>query len=164
MKVKILEKSTEIEKIAEIQLLEKKEIPLKKDGWNFNWRQLFKVEGSRIYKIALEETPNKIEGVLMLTLFNDEMLFMNNIEVAPHNLGKGKKYNNVAGCLLAFACKESFERGKGNYQGFLSFDSKTELIELYHYKYGASVAMGNKMFFDSEIGKKLMKKYLGITK
>ena len=109
MKVKILEKSTEIEKIAEIQLLEKKEIPLKKDGWNFNWRQLFKVEGSRIYKIALEETPNKIEGVLMLTLFNDEMLFMNNIEVAPHNLGKGKKYNNVAGCLLAFACKESFE-------------------------------------------------------
>lgn len=164
MKTKILEKSTELEKIAKIQLLKKKEIPLKKEGWNFNWRQLAKVEGSRLYKITLEETPSKIEGVLMLTLFNDEMLFMNNIEVAPHNLGKGKEYDNVAGCLLAFACKESFERGKGNYQGFLSFDSKTELIELYAHKYGASVAMGNKMLFDPQTGRKLMKKYLGITK
>jgi len=54
--------------------------------------------------------------------------------------------------------------GKGNYLGFLSFDSKTELIELYQNKYGATFAMGNKMFFDPEAGKKLMKKYLGITK
>jgi len=164
MKVKILEKSTSIEKLAEINLITKKELPLKKDGWNFNWRQLSKIEGSSIYKIALDETSNKIEGVVMLTLYNDEMLFMNNIEVAPHNLGKGKKYDNVAGCLIAFACKESFKRGKGNYQGFLTFDSKTELIELYHHKYGATLAMGNKMFFDSEVGKKLMEKYLRITK
>jgi len=164
MKVKILEKNTGIEKIAAIQLLIKKELPLKKDGWNFNWNQLFKIEGSLIYKIAIEETPGKIEGVVMLTLYNEEMLFMNNIEVAPHNIGKDKKYDNVAGCLLAFACKKSFELGIGNYQGFLTFDSKTELIELYHYKYGATLAMGNKMFFDVVVGKNLMKKYLGITK
>ena len=164
MKVKILEKATEIEKFAQIQLITKKELPLKKDGWNFNWRQLFKIEGSKVYKISLEESPNKIEGALVLTIFNDEMLFMNSIEVAPHNLGKRKKYDNVAGCLQAFACKESFEKGKGDYQGFLSFDSKTELIELYHFKYGATYVKGNKMYFGPAAGKKLMKQYIDIEK
>lgn len=92
------------------------------------------------------------------------MLFMNNIEVASHNIGRNKRYENVAGCLLAFACRESFDRGRGNYNGFLSFDSKTELIELYYKKYGASIAMGHKMYFDPEAGKRLMEKYLGIKK
>lgn len=164
MKVKLTERATGIEKPAIIQRILKKEFPLKKDGWNFNWRSLAKVEGSEIFKIALEDSPKEIQGILMLTIFNDEMLFMNNVEIAPHNIGKNKKYENTAGILLAFACKESFEKGKGNYQGFLSFDSKTELIELYRKKYGATSAMGHKMFFDPEAGKVLMKKYLGITK
>ena len=164
MKVKLIEKKTGIEKLAEIQRITNKELPLKKDGWNFNWRNLFKIEGSEIFKVSLEESPKKIEGILMLTMFNNEMLFMNNVEIAPHNIGKNKKYENTAGILLAFACKESFKKGKGNYLGFLSFDSKTELIELYHIKYGATVAMGHKMFFDPEAGKKLMKEYLKIKK
>jgi len=164
MKVKLIERTTGIEKSAVIQRILKKEIPLKKDGWNFNWRSLTKVEGSEIFKIALTESPKEVQGILMLTIFNDEMLFMNNIEIAPHNIGRNKKFENTAGILLAFTCKESFEKGKGSYEGFLSFDSKTELIELYHKKYGATSAMGHKMFFDPEAGKVLMKKYLGISK
>lgn len=164
MKVKLIEKKTGIERHAEIQNITKKEQPLKKDGWNLSWRSLFKVEGSEIFKISLEESPKDIQGLLMLTMFNDEMLFMNNIEIAPQNVGKNKKYENTAGILLAFACKESFEKGKGSYVGFLSFDNKTELIELYHSKYGGTVAMGNKMFFDPEAGKTLMRKYLEIKK
>lgn len=164
MKVILIEKKTGTDKLATIQRIVRKELPLKKDGWNFNWKILFKVEGSEIFKVSLEESPKEIQGILMLTMFNDEMLFMNNVEIAPHNIGNNKKYENTAGVLLAFACKESFEKGKGSYEGFLSFDSKTELIELYHRKYGATVAMGHKMFFDPEAGKILMKKYLGITK
>lgn len=162
--MKILEQKTQLEKDAEIKKILKKELPLKKDGWNFNWRELFKIEGAELFKISLMESPNLIEGVLMLTMFNEEMLMMNNIELAPHNIGKNKKYDNIAGCLLAFACRESFEKGKGHYHGFLSFDSKTELIDLYYNKYGAQLAMGNKMYFDPEAGKKLMKKYLRISK
>jgi hypothetical protein len=64
--------------------------------------------------------------------------------------------------LIAFACKKSFELGKGHYLGFLSFDSKTELISLYQDKYGATWAMGQKMFIGPANGKKLMEKYLGI--
>ena len=164
MKVTLIEKETGAQRTAFIQKIVRKELPLKKDGWNFNWETLFKIEGSEIYKISLEESPNEIQGIIMLTMYNEEMLFMNNVEIAPHNIGKSKKYVNTAGILLAFACKKSFEKGKGNYKGYLSFDSKTELIELYHNKYGATLAMGHKMFFDPEAGKKLMKEYLNILK
>ena len=164
MKIKLLETKTGLEKEGRIEKILRKELPLKKDGWNFNWKVLFKVEGSELYKLALSATPGKVEGILMLTMFNEEMLFMNNIELAPYNIGKNKKYKNTAGCLLAFACMKSFEKGLGSYNGFLSFDSKTELIDLYHKKYGATFAMGHKMYFNPTAGKKLMKKYLDIKK
>jgi hypothetical protein len=138
----------------------KADLPLRKDGWQFTWRKLGKVEGAQFYKLTTVESPDEVEGMLMLTLFNEEMLYMNNIEVAPHNFGSEGKYDHVAGSLIAFACYKSFELGKNYYMGFLSFDSKTRLIELYEKKYGATFAMGQKMFFDPEAGKKLMKRYL----
>jgi len=164
MKVVVFEKSTKREKQGEIKLALNNEFPSKKDNWNFNWRALGKIKSSIIYKIILSENPEQIEGLIMLTLINNEMLFMNNIEIAPHNIGSDKKYDNVAGCLLAFGCRESFTHGEGNYKGFLSFESKTELIQIYQNKYGASIAIGHKMYFNPESGKQLMKKYLGINK
>ncbi len=140
----------------------KEDMPLKKAGWKFTWTSLYKTEGASFFKLVLAQSPAQVEGMLMLTLINGEMLFMNNIEVAPHNYGVKGKYGNVAGCLLAFACKKSFEWGKGHYMGFLSFDSKTELIPLYEEKYGATYAMGHKMFFTPEAGRKLMREYLKI--
>ena len=162
MDIFLIEAETEQERPAKISKVVRKELPLKKDGWKFNWKSLFKTEGADFYKISLVETPHNIEGMLMITIFNEEMVFMNNIEIAPHNIGSQGLYKNVAGCLIAYACKESFERGIGNYNGFLSFESKTELIELYHRKYGAQLAMGHKMFIDPQVGKMLIKKYLNI--
>lgn len=152
-------------KLYEGQILESfpEEMPLKKEGWQFTWKKLAKVDGAQFYKITLKGSPKKIEGLLMITLINDEMLYMNNLEVAPHNYGRKGKYTNVAACLIAFACKKSFELGRGHYLGFLSFDSKTELISLYKEKYGATWAMGQKMFIDPTEGRKLMEKYLNIT-
>jgi len=140
-----------------------KELPLKKDGWRFNWRKLGAIEGAFFYKIILLETPKQVQGIVMLTLINEEMVFMNNIEVAPHNYGGQGRFKNVAGALIAFACMKSFEWGENNYLGFLSFDSKTELVSLYQEKYGATWAMGQKMFIDPINGKKLMKKYLNVV-
>lgn len=163
--MKIQLKEVETGKLYEGQILESfpKEMPLKKDGWQFTWKKLAKVEGAQFYKITLKDSPKTIEGLLMITLINDEMVYMNNIEVAPHNYGSKGKYENVAGCLIAFASKKSFEIGRGNYLGFLSFDSKTQLISLYQEKYGATWAMGQKMFIDPIEGRKLMEKYLNIT-
>jgi hypothetical protein len=140
----------------------KSDLPLKQDGWQFTWKRLGKTEGAEFYKLSTVEDPETVEGMLMLTLINEEILYMNNIEVAPQNYGSEGKYDNVAGGLIAFGCYKSFEQGKSYYLGYLSFESKTQLIELYQNKYGATFVMGQKMFFNPGAGKQLMKKYLTI--
>ena len=85
-----------------------KDMPARKNGWQFTWKKLGKTEGADFYKITTVGNPEEIEGMLMLTLINEEILYMNNIEVAPHNYGSNGKYSNVAGGLLAFACYKSF--------------------------------------------------------
>ncbi len=160
MEIELIDSKTNIRKKAFIALVIQKEIPFKKEGWKFNWRSLQKTEGAILYKVALNNSPKIIEGLLMITLISGEMVYMNNLEVAPHNYGKEGKYNNTAGCLIAYACWLSFEKGGGNYRGFLSFESKTTLIQLYERKYKASRAMGQKMFIDDKAGKELIKHYL----
>jgi len=157
-------KATESGELIEglITKASKQDLPSKRDGWQFTWKKLGKTEGAEFYKLSTTEDPETVEGMLMLTLINEEMLYMNNVEVAPHNYGSEGKYDNVAGGLIAFGCYKSFEKGKNYYLGYLSFESKTQLIELYQNKYGATFAMGQKMFFDPDAGKNLMKKFLTI--
>lgn len=75
---------------------------------------------------------------------------------------KGRRRSIGALDLLAFGCYKKFEEGKNYYLGYLSFESKTQLIELYQNKYGATFVMGQKIFFEPSAGKELMKKYLTI--
>mgnify|MGYP000666345219 CR=1 FL=1 len=165
MKVYLQEVSTGKKVKASIEVITKNEMLSKTEEtkWQFDWKELAKVEGVFFYKLTLASSPSQIEGLLMLTLIHDEMLFMNNIEVAPHNYGREGRYNFVAGTLIAYACKKSFSLGQGDYLGFLAFESKSNLIELYQKKYGASLAVGQKMFFSPEAAKKLMNKYLSIN-
>lgn len=113
---------------AKISGVKNIDLPLKKDGWQFSWRQLSKIKGAQLYKLTLLDAQKEIEGMLMISLQNEEMVCMNNVEIAPRNYGGKGKFIDVAGCLIAFACHMSFEQGKGNYYGFLSFESKTQLI------------------------------------
>lgn len=50
---------------------------------------------------------------------------MHLVENAPFNIGKGKIYEGVAGNLVAYACKESFQKG---FDGNVAFISKTRLL------------------------------------
>lgn len=162
MKVLLPENGSENRVEAFISVADAKDMPLRKDGWQFSWKNLYRTEGAFFFKIARIHSLGQIEGLIMLTLINQEMLYMNAIEIAPQNYGSAGRLENVAGCLLGFACYKSFEIGKEHYLGFLTFDSKTRLIKLYETKYGATRAMGQKMFFSPAAGKKLMRKYLNI--
>lgn len=148
---------------SEIVELKSNEIPLKKDGWKFNWRHLSKEVDSFTYGLRTIESPSHIQGALHLKIEYD-VLIMNALELAPHNIGqKSKRYGYVAGCLIAFACKESFKI-KGDYKGFLTFVSKTSLIEWYIKKYRAVLALGQRMYIDWDAGEKLIEEYLNRTK
>lgn len=143
---------------VEIVLAGKVDVPLKKDGWNFAWRDVLKGNGQTyVLRILGKEAP--VEGVLNLKDM-DGMKVMNLLEIAPWNVGsKSKRYDGVAGCLIAFGCRESFKMD-GNYLGFLIFTAKTNLIPWYISKYGAVQAAGHKMFIEPAIGIRLVNQYL----
>jgi len=161
MNIQVFDTFTEQNVSAQIEKATAKDMPLKKDDWQFAWRSLYKIEGAEFYKLVLTDSPIDIQGILMLTLMNDEMLYMNNIEIAPHNYGSKGRYEHVAGCLIAYSCLRSFVLGKNHYKGFLTFESKTALIPLYQEKYGAERALGQRMFISKEKGIELITKYLG---
>ena len=81
---------------------------------------------------------------------------MHLIESAPFNKGKNKVYAGVPGNLVAFACKLSFQRG---FEGYLSFLSKTNLIDHYEKTLGAIHAGGQLMVINTTAALRLTNKY-----
>ena len=144
---------------AEIVKAVNSDLPLKKDGWSFNWKTAFKKTNSEIYILRIKKDKYKtVQGVIQL-VFHNGMISIELIEVHPNNRGKNKKYDLVAGCLIAFGCRESFILDN-DYQGYLTFESKTVLIDVYLEKYGAIQTFKNKMYISPEQGIKLISKYL----
>lgn len=91
-------------------------------------------KGNEVYKISLVDEAATILGVMSLTDVPQEFrIHLNLIEVADTQRGKKKTIENVAGCLLAFACRLAFARG---YLGFVSLQPKTNLIQHYQSAYG----------------------------
>jgi hypothetical protein len=82
---------------------------IKKNGWQFDWKYEIDQPVRQVYKLTIKGNPNIIQGLIS---FSDEKdhLFMHLIESAPFNKGKHKIYVGVAGNLVAFLCKESWDR------------------------------------------------------
>lgn len=81
---------------------------------------------------------------------------MDLIENAKFNKGRHKLYRGVAGNLVAFGCKMSFEK---KYGGIVSFIAKTQLIKHYEQTLGAKLFSGNRMFIDTKEAFILTTKY-----
>jgi hypothetical protein len=124
-------------------------------GWLFSWNEEFKLKDRNIYKLTIKDNSTIIQGLISLSDYNDHY-FVHIIESAPFNLGKRKLYEGVAGNLFAFACKISWDR---KYQGFISFTSKTKLIEHYEKTLDAVHIGGNKMVIFPKEALKLILKY-----
>ena len=127
----------------------------KKNGWFFNWEQEHKLRDRQIYKLTIRNNPDIIQGMLSIS-DNQDHYYLNLIESAPFNLGKGKLYEGVPGNLFAFTCKTSWDKG---YEGFVSFTSKTKLVEHYVTSLGATHIGGNKMVIFPREALKLILKY-----
>lgn len=109
----------------------------------------------QVFKLITINNPNIIHGLDSLTDKGDH-IFMDLIESAKFNKGKSKLYNGVAGNLVAFGCKMSFEL---NYKGVVSFVAKTQLISHYEQSLGAKIFNGNRMFIDTKESLTLTTKY-----
>jgi hypothetical protein len=129
-----------------------------KNNWQFDWKYEFNQPDRQIYKVTIEGNPEIIQGLIS---FSDEEnhIYMHLIECAPFNRGKNKVYVGVAGNLVAFICKESWDR---NYDGIIAFVSKTRLIEHYELTLGAVHIGNHKMVIFPIEALKLINKYFKI--
>ncbi len=128
---------------------------IKKAEWGFNWLLELKDKTRQVFKLTTVNNPTIIHGLISLTDKGDH-IFMDLIESAKFNKGKNKLYRGVAGNLVAFACKLSFER---NYEGVVSFVAKTQLIKYYEQTLGAKLFGRNRMFIDTKEALILTTKY-----
>ena len=122
--------------------------------FTFNWRE---EEGNDVYKIFLIGKEKDILGVMSLIDMPEEYrIHLNLIEISSSNIGRKKNIENIAGCLIAFACRLAFLRG---YYGFVSLQPKTRLIDLYQDKYGFR-QYGRFLAVEQNASRLLMDKYL----
>ncbi len=124
-------------------------------GWQFNWKQELANNSREVYKLTIINNPDIIQGLISITIKSDH-IYMDLIESAPFNLGRNKIYEGVAGNLVAFACKISFQRG---FDGFVSFTAKTKLIEHYEKTLGAYHFGNHLMILETKASSILVEKY-----
>jgi hypothetical protein len=144
------------------------ELPSMQEGWRFNFRKnLEKLSNAFPYVLVTQKTPEMIEGCLIFQMKDKIKPYMAFVEIAPHNRAHPKRYENVAGCLIAFAFRESLMKGKDDYMGYLLFDVQEEteedqnkLIKLYREKYGALHIVDTTLVIADERGEALIERYL----
>ena len=83
-------------------------------------------------------------------------IFMHLIESNKFNRGTKKVYLGVPGNLVAYACKLSLDKGYG---GYVSFESKTKLINHYRLSLKADLLFGNIMAIDTKAATVLVDQY-----
>ncbi|MDH5398395.1 MAG: hypothetical protein OEX02_09625 [Cyclobacteriaceae bacterium] len=142
---------------TDVSLVDRQDIKLttKKKGWLFDWKSEHEKPDRDVYKLTIAGNPEIIQGLLSLTE-NEDHIYMHLIESAPFNLGKDKVYLGVPGNLVAFACRIAFHRG---FEGYVSFTSKTALIEHYKKTLGAVNIHRQLMVINTEAALKLIDKY-----
>ncbi len=153
-------------KIIDSKLLELR-LPSFNDGWRFNFDKHSKKKTFKTYVLVSLENIEKVEGRLIFEMRDKIEPYMAFIEIAPHNKGGLKKYANVAGCLIAFACRLSFIDGEHAFEGYLAFDvleekkeDEIKLMAIYSKKYNALRIADTTMLITPEGSKKLIDEFL----
>jgi hypothetical protein len=164
MNVKLLRVEDNVQIKAKIETGKEHKLPTFHDGWRFNFSKHSKISGAQTFVLVTEESPETIEGCMILKKQLNGDHYMAFVEIAPHNQGQSKKHEKVAGCLIAYACRLSHIHG----DGFLSFhvSEESELNQkrlMLHYskKYHAQrIADTKEMIIVPGDGRKLISRYL----
>ncbi|EHQ30070.1 hypothetical protein [Mucilaginibacter paludis] len=173
MKVKIIKVITAEEVVALIKKGTVAEMPSIQQGWRFNFdKELKKLKNATGYLLVTEESPDIIEGCMIFQLIDKKAPYMAFVEVAPHNKKDNRKYERVAGCLIAYAYQLSITQGWEHFKGYLQFDvleqnkeDETKLMSIYSSKYHAKrVGQTTTMVIVDEDGEELVAEYLQAPK
>lgn len=172
LKVKILEVKSGSEIEALIKKGTIKDMPSMHDGWQFNFdKELKKLKNATGYLLVTEENPLVVEGCMIFQLIDKKEPYLAMLEIAPHNRVAEKKYDRVAGCLIAYAFMLSVQQGVGEYKAYLQLEvleedpeNEKRLMNVYSSRYNArQYGHTTTMIIADEDGEMLVEKYLSKT-
>jgi len=98
--------------------------------FDFNWN---KEKPFSVYKLTVDGSDEPIGLLSLHERPEDYALEIRLIASSKENIGAAQKYSRIAGCLIAFACKEAFKAG---FDGYVCLKPKTKLKAHYIKKYG----------------------------
>lgn len=123
---------------------------------HFSWKELQKTNHDEVFKLERNGT---LLGLIQF--FNEKMLLqtieITKLEVAIENVGAKKKFDYIAGCLIAFACLEALKL-TGELFLFYTKDTKKNYLA----KYGMTSYSDFYVISNKENCKQLVLKYLGL--
>lgn len=150
----VLNKITGEKQAATITKIDAAEISQinKTKRFDFNWN---KEKAFHVYKLTVEDKEEPIGLLSMEERPQDYALEIRLLAVSKENVGQSQKFSRIAGCLIAFVCKEAFKRGFG---GFVCLKPKTKLGAHYIQQYGLQ---STKMYLitEGENSLKLIQEY-----
>lgn len=153
--MKIINTRTNKEYVGEIEKVNKSDVQKLKGNENFSFDWSLETEND-VYKVK-REGKNEALGLMSISdIPKEKRIHINLIEASKENIGKGKKFKNITGNLLAFACKMAFQKG---YDGFVSLLPKSKIVVVY-IGYGFK-AFGKNLAIFMTAAKNLISKYLG---
>jgi hypothetical protein len=145
-------------KIVSVDIDQNKAKQLQANGWSFDWSKSTTDLITDISILKAVVIDDEVEGLIEYEIIRQEgYVFAHKLEIDPHNRGLAGKHEGIAGVLLAFVARESFN---SDCDGFVVFISKTALYEYYQTKYGAKPIGGLKLHFDTEASERLINEYL----
>lgn len=150
----VLNNSTGEKQSATITKIDSAEISRinKTKQFDFNW---YKEKSFKVYKLTVEDIEEPIGLLSLDERPQDYAMEIRLLASSRENIGKLQKYSRIAGCLIAFACREAFKAG---FDGFVCLKPKTKLEVHYITKYGLQ---STKLYLvtEGENSLKLIKEY-----
>lgn len=139
---------------ATISRLSRKEVMLihKSNKFHFKWNKEADFE---VYGLRIDATAEIVGVASIERNRNEYAVKVRLIANAKVHTGVGKRLDRIAGSLLAFICRISFDSG---FEGFVYLIPKTHLIKVYRDKYGFRNT-GSSMFSSTVNSKILIQKY-----
>jgi hypothetical protein len=111
----------------------------------FRWDQL-KGEAD-IYKLTFEDSPVILGLMALIDVPAEYRIEIKLLTVSKEKRGRGKQFEGIAGCLIAYAAKEAVEKYRR--LACVSLKPKTELRQHYINKYGMQPG-GEQVYLESQ--------------
>jgi hypothetical protein len=151
----IIEVCSGVHKEAIIKAVEPSDFALlTKKRYSFNWHSLKK--STTIYKLTIEGEKDILGVIALIDYPNEKRIEIKLLACSVENKGRNKKYERIAGCMIAFACNVSSKKYDEN--ACVSLIPKTALKNHYKQKYHMNWN-GRQMFLENVMLFKLIKEY-----